>query len=415
MFNGLCKTMSERLADQEARKQTLKSIITDLHASEDPEHFKGVKERFENLVRHVDPSEIPEIENELIQEGMPEQEVKRLCDVHVALFKEALEAQEVAPNVDTPPGHPVHTFMGENHSVAHVIDALKTLLDKLQSDSSNSALLDKWRAYHEQLMELDKHYIRKENLLFPFLEKRGITGPPSVMWGLHDEIRADLKKIMGHFDPVTIPPVVLPLLETITGLIWKEENILFPMCLDNLTNDEWVSIRDQSDEIGYCLFQPTSHWSPTLEHDEERPVSSTIPEGRIQLPSGSLALRELEFLFNHLPLDITFVDADDTVIYFSEGERIFLRPRAAIGRKVQFCHPPSSLHIVNQILLEFKNGTRDIAEFWLNLQGKLVHIRYFAVRDEKKRYIGTLEVTQDLTRIKALEGEKRLLDPLTKA
>ncbi|MHA2494109.1 MAG: PAS domain-containing protein, partial [Candidatus Hodarchaeales archaeon] len=199
-----------------------------------------------------------------------------------------------------------------------------------------------------------------------------------------------------------------PLLETITGLIWKEENILFPMCLENLTDDEWMSIREQSDEIGYCLFKPTSHWSPSLEKDEERPVSPTIPEGRIQLPSGSLSLKELELLFNHLPLDITFVDEDDTVIYFSEGERIFLRPRAAIGRKVQFCHPPSSLHIVNQILLDFKNGTRDVAEFWINFQEKFVHIRYFAVRDEKKRYIGTLEMTQDLTRIKALEGEKRL-------
>jgi DUF438 domain-containing protein len=408
MFNGLCKTMSDRLADQETRKQTLKGIITDLHASEDPEHFKEVKSRFENLVRHVDPSEIPEIENELIQEGMPEHEVKRLCDVHVALFKEALAAQEVAPNTDTPPGHPVHTFMGENHSVAHVINALKDVLNQLQSDSSNSEFLDKWRAYHEQLMELDKHYLRKENLLFPYLENRGITGPPSVMWGLHDEIRAGLKSIRDQMAPETIPTVALPLLETITGLIWKEENILFPMCLENLTDDEWMSIREQSDEIGYCLFKPTSHWSPSLEKDEERPVSPTIPEGRIQLPSGSLSLKELELLFNHLPLDITFVDEDDTVIYFSEGERIFLRPRAAIGRKVQFCHPPSSLHIVNQILLDFKNGTRDVAEFWINFQEKFVHIRYFAVRDEKKRYIGTLEMTQDLTRIKALEGEKRL-------
>ncbi|MFX0115948.1 MAG: DUF438 domain-containing protein [Candidatus Hodarchaeota archaeon] len=405
--------MNDELESKAKRKETLKSIITDLHAGEGPEHFKAVKERFENLVRYVDPGEIPEIENELIAEGLPEHEVKRLCDVHVALFKEAMEAQEVTPIVDAPPGHPAHTFMGENHSVAHVVSALKEVLNGLSKNPSNSELLMKWKEYHSQLLELDKHYLRKENLLFPFLEARGITGPPSVMWGLHDEIRAGLKQVEKSFDPASIPTIVLPLLETITGLIWKEENILFPMCMDTLSEENWGSIAEQSDEIGYCLFKPTSYWAPIIEKEIAQPVPAEDKlGGRIQLPSGSLSLKELEYLFNHLPVDLTFVDADDTVAYFSEGQRIFLRPRAAIGRKVQFCHPPDSVHVVNQILAEFKEGTRDLAEFWINFQGRMIHIRYFAVRGENKTYLGTLEVSQDITQIQKIEGEKRLLDPL---
>ncbi|MFQ5981588.1 MAG: DUF438 domain-containing protein [Candidatus Heimdallarchaeota archaeon] len=404
--------MNEGTDGKTSRKETLKGIITDLHADEGPEHFKAVKERFENLVRHVDPSEIPEIENELIAEGMPEHEVKRLCDVHVAIFKEALAAQEVTPSVDAPPGHPAHTFMGENHAVAHVIEALRSVLTELANDPSNKNLLSKWKTFHIQLLELDKHYLRKENLLFPFLESRGITGPPSVMWALHDEIRAGLRQVESNYDPQIIPTIVLPLLETITGLIWKEENILLPMCMDTLADDNWAEIANQSDEIGYCLFAPTSHW-PLIQQDGLAPTAQvSTPDGRIQLPSGGLSIKELEILFSTLPVDITFVDANDTVTYFSEGQRIFLRPRAAIGRKVQFCHPPSSLHVVTQILDEFKSGSRDVAEFWLDLKGKFVHIRYFAVRDENNTYLGTLEVSQDVTEIRALKGEKRILDPL---
>lgn len=405
--------MKEEFGSRADHKKALKKIITDLHAGEGPEHFKAVKHRFEQLIRHVEPSEIPEIEQELISEGMPEHEIKRLCDVHVALFKETLEKQEAKPSVDAPPGHPEHTFMGENHSVAHLVDTIKNVLDKLLNDPGNTKLLNKWKDYHNQLLELDKHYLRKENLLFPFLEQRGITGPPSVMWGLHDEIRAGLKQVSENFDPVTIQSVVLPLLEEINSLIWKEDNILYPMCRETLSDSEWVSIAEQSDEIGYCLFKPKIHWSPLVAEESREPGAViTQTEPRIQFPSGSLSIKELELLFNHLPVDVTFVDADDTVTYFSEGQRIFLRTRAAIGRKVQYCHPPSSVHVVNKILEEFKEGSRDIAEFWLNIQGKFVHIRYFAVRDENGDYVGTLEVTQDITTIQTLKGEKRIVDPL---
>lgn len=131
----------------------------------------------------------------------------------------------------------------------------------------------------------------------------------------------------------------------------------------------------------------------------------------LQFKTGSLSKDEIESLFNSLPFDITFVDKDDHVKYFSNGKkRIFVRSKVIIGRKVQKCHPQKSVHIVNKIVDSFKSGERDVAEFWIPMDGRLIHIRYFAVRNNNGKYLGTIEVTQDLTDIKKIHGEKRLLD-----
>ena len=135
------------------------------------------------------------------------------------------------------------------------------------------------------------------------------------------------------------------------------------------------------------------------------------PEGTLKFETGNLSKEQLDGLLNALPVDITFVDADDTVRYFNKpGERIFVRPKAVLGRKVQMCHPQKSLHIVSKIVESFKSGKKSVAEFWINLNNRFVHIRFFAVRDANGKYLGTIEVVQDLTEIKKLEGEKRLLD-----
>ena len=161
------------------------------------------------------------------------------------------------------------------------------------------------------------------------------------------------------------------------------------------------------DEIGYFSFEPMP-----FVFSEEVSKNNGV-EGLVNLGSGFLKVDQLLLMLNSLPFDITFVDENDTVRYFSEGkERIFVRTRAIIGRKVQNCHPQKSAHVVNRILEDFKNGVRDVAEFWLNLGPKIVHIRYFALRDTLGKYAGTLEVTQEISSIKALEGEKRIYDPL---
>jgi hypothetical protein len=190
-------------------------------------------------------------------------------------------------------------------------------------------------------------------------------------------------------------------------MIYREEEILFPMSLDVLSDSEWYAIFKQSPEYGFCLYDPAEDWQPSGDIEDSE---QTIDQERIQLPSGSLTPSELTTILNSIPFDLTFVDKDDRVRYFTQGrERIFSRSRAILGRKVQLCHPPSSVHIVEQILEDFRSGRQNRAPFWINLKDKFIHIEYFALRDQDGEYLGTLEVSQDLTRKRSLEGEQRLL------
>jgi len=198
-----------------------------------------------------------------------------------------------------------------------------------------------------------------------------------------------------------------PALKAIGEMIDKEEEILFPMCLDTLTDAEWYEIYRQSTEIGYCLYDPSDSWEP---QDTVRGEEVTKEQEKIQLPSGNMTIPELVALLNTIPFDMTFVDKDDTVRYFTQGkERIFARSRAILGRKVQRCHPPSSVHIVERILNDFKSGHQEKAAFWIQMDGRFIHIEYFALRDADGKYLGTLEVSQDLTEKRKLQGEQRLL------
>jgi len=395
--------MSEYINNQTKRKETLKRVIRQLHAGKSVEEVKG---EFAALLQDVGATDIATIEQELVEEGMPAEEIKHLCDVHVAVFRESLEEQE---KPDTIPGHPAYTFLAENGAAGRVLDKLEQAIGASE-----------WERARERLQELRKyevHYVRKENILFPFLEKHGFTGPSAVMWAIHDDVRAGWKKLdqllAGEPDEESVAEVFEPLATAIREMFYKEENILFPTALEKLSEEEWMAIRDQEAEVGYCYLEPGHQWPPgtTLEGAsppvEERSVTGDL----LHLDTGALTAGEVNRLLTHLPIDVTYVDAEDTVRYFSQGrERIFPRSPAIIGRKVQQCHPPASVHRVQRILDDFRAGRRDEAEFWIQIQGKFIHIRYFAVRDEQGEYQGTLEVSQDVTGIRALEGERRLLD-----
>jgi hypothetical protein len=264
-------------------------------------------------------------------------------------------------------------------------------------------------------MDVDKHYRRKENLLFPFLEKYGISGPPKVMWGKHDEIRdllkssiLKLRETSGASEIAAIcRKTVAPALEAVVGMTMKEEQILLPMCMDTLTEEDWYEIYQQTGEIGYCLYDPQEKWEP--EGLEEKQISLKETQG-VRLPSGSFTPEELEAMLNVLPVDITFVDRNDKVKYFSQGnERIFDRNRAILGRDVRMCHPPASVHIVDQIIEDFKTGRQDCAPFWIQMGDQFVHIAYYAMRDADGNYLGTVEMSQNIAPLRALEGEKRIL------
>ena len=398
---------------KEAKKEVMKDIILKLHQGLSAE---DAKERFEKEVGNVSSTEIAEIEQALINDGLSPEEIKKFCNVHTLIFQSALEKSASA---ETFPSHPIYLFKLENREIERLVDSLKTMLEK--ADARKLPELKK--AVRDGLLRLkgiETHYSRKEQLLFPFLEKQGFMGPSKVMWGKDNEVRDLLKTALSKVDGISSQSdldtfrekVWAPLAEETRGMIFKEENILFPTSLEKLKTDDWVEILRESEDIGYVFISKPEETTVLVRKLQaallEEPV---IKDNTIALPTGDLKLDELMNLLNTLPVDITFVDRDDTVRYFSESkDRIFSRTKSVIGRRVQNCHPPQSVDVVEKILASFKEGKRDACDFWITLRGKLVYIRYFAVRDRQCQYLGTLEVTQDITGIKELKGEKRLLD-----
>ncbi len=406
--------MSLLLNNSEERKKILKHMIKQLHEGEAPEE---VNKRLVALLRQIPYGEVVEVEQELIAEGMPEQEVIKLCDVHSKALEGAIDHSEAKT---APPGHPVDTFLKENEALLAVIEQIDEVaaetkrMDGRESVNAQVMLL---KGYFNQLMDVDKHYVRKENLLFPYLERYGITGPPKVMWGKHDETRELLKNALEALNTegdinqeefvLVIDLALQPACQSINEMTFKEREILFPMTLDRLNDNDWYEIYEQTTEIGYCLFDPDTEWKPDGIEIKKEPLQE---QGRIQLNSGSFTIEELTALLNSLPIDMTFVDKEDKVKYFSQGaERIFPRNRSILNRDVRLCHPPSSVNIVEQIVSDFKSGKESRAPFWINLQGEFIHIEYFALRNEKGEYLGTLEVSQNLTEKRKLEGQQRLL------
>ena len=398
--------MTELLQSREKRLEVLKGIIKDLHAGGKPE---VLKEKFAKLLQEVNPSEIAELEQQLINEGMPVEEVTRLCDVHVAVFQDALEQQSDPAGV---PGHPVHTFLLENDALRSALVDLKEQL--IQSEGGDPEQMDWGRLIStlKTLGEVEKHYQRKEYQLFPFLEKHGVSGPTQVMWATHDEIRALFKKAINAGEVHDLKTLIAEgniLINAMEDMFYKEEKILFPMALDTLSEQEWAEIREGGGDFGYTLAAPGEGWQPEGSIVGEAEIEAG-GENQIKLDVGVLTGEQLNLLLIHLPVDISYVDEDNRVRYYSQGkERFFPRSPGIIGRMVQNCHPPGSVDVVNKIVAAFKEGSRDTADFWIQMGEKFLSIRFIAIRDEQDRYRGVVEVVQDITELRQLEGERRLL------
>jgi DUF438 domain-containing protein len=377
--------VSELIDNRAHRISRLKEIIQHLHAGAAPEL---VKEQLCKIVGETDATEIMAMEQQLMAEGMPVEEVRSMCDLHSQVTRDVLV--QLAPPPTVEPGHALDTFRRENAALKQVIAATRAILAEttdLTPDSNAREIVFRLRQSVNDLMDLDKHYQRKEHALFSCLERHGITGPSKVMWSKDDEVRN---------------------LSAVEEMIFKEENILFPMSLQTLTQNEWAEIWSASPQYGWCLVEPQKGYrSPAAA----AATTGAVPkDGTIMMPTGHVSVEQLTAVLSTLPLDLTFVDADDRVAFFSEGpDRIFARSKAIIGRKVQHCHPPRSADTVNKILDDFRSGRQNVAEFWINFQNKFVHIRYFAVRNEEGKYLGTVELTQDLAPLRLLSGERRLL------
>ena len=407
----------EALNDQE-RRDGLKEIIRSLHAGAS---VASVKEAFARISHGISGDEIARLESELVNEGLAVEDVQNLCDVHADVFRDQLAVDEDL-EFDEIPGHPVRTLIRENEAVAELLK--QTLEPQTQAfAASPDAVADQLAASLGLLYDLDKHYARKEMLIFPYLEKYERTAPPKVMWGVDDEIRDAIKdarkRVMAR--DTSVVPALADLYKKITEMFFKEENILIPMLIDLLTEDEWLAIARESAEVGFCLVEPDGPWQP-VRHPlnaeghlqalkaQESGTAAVPGDGLVHFDTGVLRLDQLSALLDLLPIDITFVDENDIVRYFSRAEdRVFPRPKTVIGRHINNCHPPASVHVVEKLVADFKSGVKNSEDFWIKMGDLFILIRYFAVRGANGQYLGTLEVTQNIAPIQMIEGQKRLL------
>lgn len=394
-------------ATRSRRQETLKGLIRKLH---DGASVEDVKAEFDHLVAEVDSAEIARMEQALIAEGMPVSEVQRLCDVHVSVFKDALEEK---PDATVVMGHPVDSYQRENVIAAEITSALNCSVDELAAGADAETTLATIAADLERLAQIDIHYTRKEHQLFPVLETHGVEGPTKVMWGLDDEIRGLIKTaraLAAGGDVAALTTMLPKLVGMVDDMIYKEEKILFPTSLQVITAEEWERIAAGDPEIGYAWVEGPAGDAARAAAATAAPTGVEAGEAMLlPLVTGALTIEQLNLMLTALPFDISFVDEHDRVRFYSEGERIFPRSPSAIGREVRNCHPPKSLDKVEEILAAFKAGEKDVAEFWIEMGPRFIHIRYFAMRDAEGAYKGCLEVVQDATHIRSLEGQRRLV------
>ncbi len=409
--------MSEHFAIDTEKQEKLKAIILKLHRGAP---VTEVKKDFGALIQGVSAAEVAEMEQALIDNGMPVEEIQRLCEVHVEVFQASLDKGKISSKV---PGHPVQTMLEENNIARAKTRALKkAVLSWRFGLGSQKRVL----AALEDLSNILVHYTRKENQLFPYLEKKAFTGPSRVMWGKHDEIRALFKEArekLGRNDKSAIGSLH-SLVVKIGRMIFMEEHILIPEAVRRLGDEEWAQIRIGEEAIGFAWTRPGAVYDPELVlagavKAKSRPVLSAAsvapaqPEVSkpVELATGSVPRGLLSTALTAMPVDISIVDAQDRVVYYSDSpHRIFPRSPGVIGRAVQNCHPQKSVATVNRILDAFRRKERSSARFWLDMGGKFILIEYHALYDEKGEYAGTLEFSQDLTELRALQGQRRLLD-----
>ena len=415
------ETMPNETNIDPQRQAALTAIIKKLHSGSS---VAEVKKDFATLIQGVSAAEIAAMEQALIDGGMPVEEVQRLCEVHVEVFENSLAKGGKPSSI---PGHPIHSLMEENKLAKKKASALLRHARALawgvgNKETAASAL--------EDLSAIIIHYARKENQLFPYLEKHSFTGPSRVMWGKHDEIRELLGKARSAIQKNNrdFLSIARSINLKIRKMIFMEEHILIPESSRRLSEREWAEIRNGEEAIGFAWIRPASMYdagivmarSPQFptQPKPESPISDPLSSEKAKaaldmlgLSTGNVSKKTLDIALKTLPVDISIVDENDIVLYYSDApHRIFPRSPAVIGRSVQNCHPQKSVDTVNKILAAFKNGEKNSARFWIEMGGKFILIEYFALRDETGVYCGTLEVSQDLTELRALSGQRRLLD-----
>jgi DUF438 domain-containing protein len=369
----------------------------------------GTVNRERELMDSITVSEVITLVDDLVRQEIPMPRLKTGINKLLNLFHRSLTLQNPQPNTDQPL---LAALSRNNRHAEEALDALRPLITTLDRETGSPELISAIRVQLLILLQFCDHYTIMENAIFPAIEK---VWPDfrclSVMWSFHDDIRGSLKETIALIsqaepDRSHFNHLIGHLFFNISAIIFREEKILYPHMLATLGKSDWQTMLKQSQELDWP-FDPPAGGDPSSETDRSIPLT----DARIDLGSGHLDAGQLTLLFRHLPVDLTLVDEQDRVIFFSEGpQRTFPRSRAIIGRLVQNCHPPESLAAVEAIIEAFRSGSRNSADFWIDMpQGKVL-IRYFALRDPAGRYRGTLEVSQEIGSIQGLTGERRLPD-----
>lgn len=398
--------MAEYLQNNIERLESLTDFTRDLIEGKEVKSLFSIKQ---NIINTITPAETMQVFDSLLNEGIPLEKVKSNVGKIINVFYKSLNSFEWEKPVK---GHFLYYLMVENREAEKHMNELKIHIKAFNSANGKdfAAIISKIKEILVRLREYDLHYIKKENLLFPYIEK---TFPQyrclQLMWSFHDDYRECMKNLQRllteeKINKTAVNKEIGKLFFVIMPIIFREEQIIYPVARRSIPEKVWKEMYQQSFEIGWCYIEP-----PVMDYKMEK--LDDLGKGSIDLGTGILNPEQIMQMLNHLPVDITFVDENDEVCYFSGGtHRIFPRSTAILGRKVQNCHPPESVHIVNEIIETFKTGKKDVAEFWIQMKGRFIHIRYFAIRNAEKVYKGTLEVSQDVTEIRSLQGEKRLLD-----
>ena len=401
------------------RIEKLKNIIIKLHEGDNPEI---VKEEFREHFEKVSSNEIIAMEQSLVDDGMDVAQIQNLCDIHADVFNGSISDIHRASSQYEEEGHPVSVLKNENRALEALLEEMTKDVDiliEVQDPGSKINLLTNMNL----LFDIEKHYSRKENCFFPLMEVHGFDAPPKVMWGVDDEIRLDMSLLRQEIEALNYSVLKESfdnLRKRIEDMIFKEEMIMLPMIQDHLSEDDWLTIAKDSKEIGYCLVAPEKNWKPRRKnfveaYREDKKEHENILSNNLHFDIGHLNMEELELILNNIPIDMTFIDKNDTVKYFNQApDRVFVRGRSVIGRQVQNCHPPKSVDIVENMLLNFKSGQSKYEEFWIEMGPKMIHISYTALFDKFDDYVGCIEVSHDVAKYRELEGEKRISEKYSK-
>ena len=380
----------------EERQEILKNLMLRLHSGEDKE---VIQEEFNEVFDEISPYEIQLMERNLMSEGITFAEIMSLCNVHANLMGSKVNTQTTVADFEQP-GHPVHVMKMENLAIRGALDRVERLLVNFL-ETKDSTIEKGLKRQISLLDQFENHYQRKEYAMFPIMEKKGITAPPKVMWGVHDQIRDlynDFKKALNDGKESTLEEFQIARDEMLE-MIQKEENILIPMVEQVFHVDDWETIASQSPDYGYCIVKPEKEWAVKKSFSPVKEETQVESEGDISLSTGSLSLKELNLILNLLPMELSFVDAQNIVKYYNEGngeEKIFKRTPSAIGRDVILCHPPRVHETVQTIFEQLKSKQKEKEEMWFKTEDKMVHVTYHAVWDEEENYMGCLEYVQDI-------------------